>query len=73
MGFVPEDAEWYLAEIVQELTVEDDSRNLVWRNLTLIRENSPEAAYEKALNIGHSGDSEYLNPDVKLVKVRFRV
>jgi len=34
MGFVPKDAE-YLAEIVQELTVADDPRNIVWRKLTL--------------------------------------
>jgi hypothetical protein len=45
MGFVPKDAEWYLAEIVQELTVAEDPRNVVWRNLTLVHASSPEDAY----------------------------
>jgi Domain of unknown function (DUF4288) len=72
MGFVPKDAEWYLAEIVQELTVADDPRNIVWRNLTLIHANSPDEAYERAIALGRSGDTEYLNPAGKLVTVRFR-
>ena len=72
MGFVPEDAEWYLAEIVQELTVEDDPRNVVWRNLTLVHASSPEDAYKCAISLGESGDTEYLNPAGKLVTVQFR-
>jgi hypothetical protein len=72
MGFVPKDAEWYLAEIVQELTVADDPRNVVWRNLTLVHANSPDDAYEQALLLGRSGDTEYLNPAGKLVTIRFR-
>ena len=72
MGFVPKDAEWYVAEIVQELTVEDDPRNVLWRNLTLVNASSPEDAYERALSLGKSGDTEYLNPAGKLVTVRFR-
>jgi hypothetical protein len=72
MGFVPKDAEWYLAEIVQELKVADDPRNLVWRNLTLVHASSPDDAYEQALGLGRSGDSEYLNPAGKLVTARFR-
>jgi hypothetical protein len=72
MGFVPRDAEWYLAEIVQELTVANDPRNIVWRNLTLIHGESPDDAYEQALHLGRSGDTEYLNPAGKLVTIRFR-
>ena len=72
MGFVPKDAEWYLAEIVQELTVADDPRNVVWRNLTLVHANSPDDAYEQAVRLGVSGDTEYLNPFGKLVTIRFR-
>jgi hypothetical protein len=71
MGFVPKDAEWYLAEIVQELTVEGDLRNVVWRNLSLIHASSPDNAYERAVALGESGDTEYLNPAGKLVTVRF--
>jgi hypothetical protein len=72
MGFVPKDTEWYLAEIVQELTVADDPRNTVWRNLTLVHASSPDDAYERAVALGRSGDTEYLNPAGKLVTIRFR-
>ena len=72
MGYVPKDAEWYLAEIVQELTVEDDPRNVVWRNLTLVHASSPEDAYTRAMSLGNSGDTEYLNPAGKRVTVHFR-
>jgi Domain of unknown function (DUF4288) len=72
MGFVPKDAEWYLAEIVQELTVADDPRNIVWRNLTLVHASSPDEAYELAIALGKSGDTEYSNPAGKLVTTRFR-
>jgi hypothetical protein len=37
MEFVPKNAEWYLAEIIEDLTVADDPTNLVWRNLTLVQ------------------------------------
>jgi|SRR5579872_4452713 len=72
MSFVPKDAEWYVAELVEELIVADDPRNAVWRNLTLVQANSPDEAYEKALDLGRSGDTEYLNSAGKLVTIRFR-
>jgi hypothetical protein len=72
MGFVPENAEWYLAEIVEELTVADDPRNVVWRNLTLVHADSPDDAYEQALRLGRSGETEYLNSAEKVVTIRFR-
>jgi hypothetical protein len=73
MAFIPDDAEWYLAELVEEIDVEDDPRNLVWRNLTLVRADSPDEAYEKkALRFGHEGETEYLNPQGKEVRIRFR-
>lgn len=72
MGYIPDNAEWFVAELVEELTVADDPRNIVWRNLTLIRAKLPEEAYQRALALGKEGDTEYLNPDGKLVTVRFR-
>ena len=41
-------------------------------NLILIHANSPDDAYEQALSLGRSGDTEYLNPAGKLVTSRFR-
>jgi hypothetical protein len=72
LGYVPEDAEWYIAELVQELVVADDPRNVVWRNLTLVHASFPDDAYEKAQSLGRAGNSEYLNPAGKLVTTRFR-
>jgi Domain of unknown function (DUF4288) len=72
VGYIPKDAEWYLAELVEELTVADDKRTMVWRNLTLIRANLPDEAYEKALDLGREAETEYLNPAGKLVRIRFR-
>jgi hypothetical protein len=72
MAFIPQDAEWYIAELVEEIQVEDDPRNVVLRNLTLIRADSPDEAYEKALRFGHEGETEYDNPEAKRVRISFR-
>lgn len=72
MAFIPEGAKWYLAELVQELRVAGDPRNVIWRNLTLVRAESPEDAYQEALRLGRAGDTEYNNPQGKRVEVRFQ-
>lgn len=72
MAFIPEGAEWYLAELVQELRVAGDPRNVIWRNLTLVRADSPEDAYQEALRLGRAGDTGYDNPQGNRVEVRFR-
>jgi hypothetical protein len=69
-GYIPKDAKWYVAELVQELTVVDDPRNMIWRNLTLVRADSPDLAYERPLSLGREGDTEYFNR--KLVRIHFR-
>jgi hypothetical protein len=72
MGYIPESAKWYLAEIVLQITVEGDPRNVVHTNLVLVRADSPEEAYQKALELGAAGDQFYENPDGKRVTFRFR-
>ena len=72
MGYIPEDAKWYLAEIVEEITVEDDPRNVVHRNLHLVRADSPEEAYRKAIELGTSSEASWENIDGKRVTIRFR-
>ena len=72
MGYIPKGAEWFLAELIQELIVEGDEHNIVWRNLTLVRAVSPEEAFEKAMSLGSAGDTEYRNSDGALVTTRFR-
>jgi Domain of unknown function (DUF4288) len=72
MGYVPKDAKWYLADIVLEIAIEDDPRNVVHTNLVLIRADSPEEAYQKAIELGTSNEASWENIDGKRVTFRFR-
>jgi hypothetical protein len=72
MGYIPECAKWYLAEIVQQITVDGDPRNVVHTNQVLVRADSPEEAYQKAIELGTAGAMSYENPDGKQVTFRFR-
>jgi hypothetical protein len=45
MGFLAKVAKWYLADIVEEIRVEGDRRNVVHTNLILVRADSPNEAY----------------------------
>jgi hypothetical protein len=72
MGYIPKDAKWYLAEIVQEIKVEGDPRNVVHTNTVLIRADSPEEAYEKSVKLGKEHETSYENPDGKTVTFHFR-
>jgi hypothetical protein len=53
MGFIPKDPKWYLADIVEEIRVAGDWRNVVHTNLILVRADSPDEAYEKAMALGN--------------------
>lgn len=72
MGYIPDDAEWYLADIVLEITVEDDPRNVIHTNSVLVRADSPEDAYEEALKLGAASESTYENVAGKQITFRFR-
>jgi Domain of unknown function (DUF4288) len=72
MGYIPEDAKWYLANIVQEIAVDGDPRNVVHTNLILLRADSPEEAYQKAMELGTAGEDSYENIDGMRVTHRFR-
>ena len=72
MGFIPHDAKWYLADIVEQITVEDDSRSIVHTNSVLIRADSPEEAYAKATELGQQGEISYENPGGKQVRITYR-
>ena len=49
MGYIPKNAKWYLAELVEEITISGDPRNVVHTNLVLVRADSAAEAYEKSL------------------------
>jgi Domain of unknown function (DUF4288) len=72
MGFIPKNAKWYLADLVEEIRVDGEQRNVVHTNCTLIRANSPEEAHEKAIALGKRGNSTYKNVNGKMVTIRFR-
>ena len=62
---------WFIAELVMEITVADDSRNVVHRNHVLISASSNEEAYLKAGDLGRRGETSYDNPAGKAVQIRF--
>lgn len=72
MAYIPSNARWYLADIVLELVIEGDARNVVHTNLCLIEAASPEQAYKKALALGRKEKHSYTNTDGKQVRVVFR-
>jgi hypothetical protein len=72
MGYIPADAEWYIADVIMEIIVHGADCNVVHRNLVLINAHSPEEAYEKAVRIGKEGETEYENPKGQAVEIRFR-
>lgn len=72
MAFKPKDANWYLVWLVEEIIVEDDPRNIVHTNLMLVRADSPDEAYEKAIELGKESEISYENPDGKSVVHVFR-
>jgi len=72
MAYIPKDAKWYLAWLIQEIIVENEPRNVVHTNLMLVRADSPDEAYEKALELGKESEVSYENPDGKSVVHVFR-
>jgi len=72
VGYIPEDAEWYIAELVMEITVQGARCNALHRNLILINAHSPEEAYAKAVSNGKNGETDYTNLKDQSVEIRFR-
>lgn len=72
MPYIPPNAKWYLADMVEEITIEDESDNIVHINLVLVRADSPDEAYQKALELGKESEISYFNTDGKSVRIIFR-
>ncbi len=72
MAYIPQDAKWYLAELVEEIIVEDDPRNVVHTNVILVRADSPEEAYEESLALGKQSEASYENLAGKRIAIAFR-
>jgi hypothetical protein len=72
MAYIPIDAEWYIAELISEIRVEDDPANVLHRNFVLVKAASPENAYERAIELGNLSEISYENPVGKVVRISFR-
>jgi hypothetical protein len=63
---------WWLADLVVEFVVGEKGANLVHYNLTLVRAESAEQAYDKAVEFGNRHDTAYMNTDGQPVISKFR-
>jgi len=63
MAYIPEDAKWYIADLVMECQIEEEPRNVVHVNIVLVHADSPEEAFQKAEKLGKEGENSYLNPN----------
>ena len=61
MGYIPEDAKWHIVDIIVEIKIENEPRNVVQTNIVLIRADSPEEAYAKAIELGKEEEASYKN------------
>lgn len=72
MTHIPDDAKWYVAEIIMECQVKGNPRNVVHINIVLVRADSPGEAFEKAEELGRDGEDSYLNTNDQEVTFRYR-
>jgi hypothetical protein len=72
MSFIPRDAKWYIADIVEEIRVEGNRRNVVHINQLLVRADSPNEAYARSLKLGEGCNLTYKNQQDKNVAIKFR-
>jgi hypothetical protein len=63
--------EWYIAELVMEISVSGDARNVVHQNMMLFSAYSADEAYTKSSNSGMNAETTYDNPAGKEVTIRF--
>lgn len=71
MGWVPSDAEWWLADLVEAITVEGEKRIVRHINRCLIRAPSREAAWTRAMALGRESTRSWRNSDGQRVRGRF--
>jgi hypothetical protein len=72
MGYIPKDSKWFLADIIIEIKIENEPRNVVQTNIVLVRADSTEEAYAKAIELGKEGETSYKNSDNNIVSMIFR-
>jgi hypothetical protein len=71
MADSPESARWYIAELVEELILDGNIRNVVHRKTQVIFADCQADAYEKALSLSTEHEVGYLNQTHKLPQTRY--
>jgi Domain of unknown function (DUF4288) len=71
VAYIPADATWYVAEIVERIRVGGAPRCIAHVGVCLIRADSPEEALARARAQGQNGELRYLNPQGEEVTVEF--
>jgi hypothetical protein len=59
MAYIPKDAEWFIADLVEEIRIQGSKRNVVHINSILVRANTPNKAYKKAIKFGKESNIKY--------------
>lgn len=72
MAYIPKNAQWYVADLVEEIHVTGRKRQTAWINTVLIRADSPAEAHKKAMEVGKSGETKYKSMNGQTVRCRFR-
>lgn len=61
MADAPHHARWYIAELIEELILGGNVRNVIHRKTRVIFADSEEDAYDKALSLSTEHEVTYLN------------
>lgn len=71
MADSPETARWYIAELVEELILDGNIRNVIHRKTRVIFADCQEDAYEKALSLSQEHEPTYLNQTFDGTRTRY--
>lgn len=71
MADSPETARWYIAELVEELILDGNIRNVIHRKTRVIFADCQEDAYEKALSLSQEHEPTYLNQTLDGAQTRY--
>lgn len=71
MADSPDAARWYIAELIEELILDGNVRNVIHRKTRVIFADSQEDAYEKALSLSQEHEVTYLNQTHNSAQTRY--
>lgn len=72
MTYTPKGLRWYLAELIQEVNLEPTLQSIVHVKTVLVRADTPEIAYKKALELGKESETSYENVHGQLITLIFQ-